>query len=135
MKKVLVIISILFASALCASAQTTAGVSLSSSRQTAKVEKKASAASRQKETRGPAVIRVGPSTTYLKNGLRPNDVVRFLGRPATVSERRDGELSFATYIFARSGGRILVAEFENGVLVNSYTEAGQTAARNIESGQ
>ena len=69
------------------------------------------------------VIRFGPTTTYLKNGLRTEEVVMLLGKPASVSERQDGSRLLSTYIFNRSRGRIFVAEFENYVLVRSRTES------------
>lgn len=69
------------------------------------------------------VIRFGPTTTYLKNGLRTDEVVRLLGKPVCVSERREGNLLLSTYTFRRSEGRIFVAEFENHVLVSSRTES------------
>lgn len=72
--------------------------------------------------RAPQVIRVGPSTTYLKPGLSTDDVVRLLGHPASVSERQEGDSRLATYIFARGEGRVIVAEFKNGSLINSRAE-------------
>ena len=80
--------------------------------------------------RAPGVVRVGPSTTYLKNGLSINEVVSSLGRPVSVSERQEGSLNYATYTFTRSGGRVLVAEFENGLLVNSRAGARETLVLN-----
>jgi hypothetical protein len=68
------------------------------------------------------VVRFGPTTTYLKNGLRTDEVVRLLGKPASVLERREGNNLLSTYTFSRSEGRIFVAEFENGVLVDSRLE-------------
>ena len=69
------------------------------------------------------VLRLGPSTTYLKNGLRTGEVIRLLGNPSSVSERREGDRLLATYTFQRSEGRIFVAEFEDGLLVGSRTES------------
>ena len=71
------------------------------------------------------VLKVGPTTTYLKNGLRTEEVVRLLGRPVSITERRDGEHLLAIYTFERSSGRVLVAEFENGVLVRSGMEVAE----------
>lgn len=68
------------------------------------------------------VLRVGPTTTYLKNGLSTEEVVQLLGKPASVSERQESNKLMATYTFSRSEGRVLVAEFENGVLTGSRTE-------------
>jgi hypothetical protein len=68
------------------------------------------------------VLRLGPTTTYLKNGLSTEEVVSLLGKPASVSERQEGNKLLATYTFSRSEGRVLIAEFENGVLTGSRTE-------------
>jgi hypothetical protein len=68
------------------------------------------------------VVRVGPTTTYLKNGLRIDEVVRLLGKPTSVSERLEGNRLLSTYTFSRSEGRVFVAEFENGVLFDSRLE-------------
>jgi hypothetical protein len=75
------------------------------------------------------VLKLGPSTTYLKNGLSLIEVVRLLGAPASRSQRQDGNLRLTTCIFERSDGRILLAEFENGLLVASRIEAPETAMR------
>ncbi|HEY6187001.1 MAG TPA: hypothetical protein VIW80_04920 [Pyrinomonadaceae bacterium] len=93
------------------------------------------AVKRNKETgrRDARVLRLGPSATYLKNGLRLNEVVSLLGKPASISERNDGELRIRTYTFPRSEGRILVAEFENNVLVGSRTEIREEVAQEKES--
>jgi hypothetical protein len=72
--------------------------------------------------RAPQVLRVGPSTTYLKNGLSADEVVRFLGQPGSVSEEQEGDARLTTYIFPRGEGRIIVAEFKDGALVGSRTE-------------
>ena len=67
------------------------------------------------------VVRVGPSTTFLKQGLSTEEVVRLLGEPTTISESGKGNGAI-TYEFPRSEGRILVAEFVKGSLVSSRTE-------------
>lgn len=72
--------------------------------------------------RAPHVLRVGPSTTYLKHGLSTDEVVRLLGAPVSVSERQEGDARLATYIFPRGEGRVLVAEFKNGALTSSRSE-------------
>lgn len=69
--------------------------------------------------RAARVLQLGPSTTYLKDGLSIDEVIRFLGRPTSVSERQNGDSLLATYTFPRSPGRVLVAEFEAGLLVRS----------------
>lgn len=68
------------------------------------------------------VLRLGPTTTYLKNGLSTEEVVRLLGKPTSVSKRQEGNKLLSTYTFSRSEGRVLIAEFENGVLTGSRTE-------------
>ncbi len=67
------------------------------------------------------VVRVGPSTTFLKQGLSTEEVVRLLGEPTAIYEREEGTDSI-TYVFARSEDRVLVAEFVKGSLVSSRTE-------------
>jgi hypothetical protein len=128
MRKFFVIISVLLVSAAAASAQTAAQGERSTSGGSAGVEKKAPAAGRKTAARGPGVVRLGPSTTYLKNGLKADEVVRFLGRPDSVVERLDGDSRLVTYTFARGAGRVLVAEFENGTLVSSRTQARDAVA-------
>ena len=71
------------------------------------------------------VLRVGPSTTYLKHGLSTDEVVRFLGQPGSTSERQEGDARLATYIFPRGEGRFIVAEFKNGALVSSRAESSR----------
>ena len=70
----------------------------------------------------PGVVRVGPRTTYLKEGLRTDEVVRLLGKPISISERTENDIVVTTYEFQRSEGHILIAEFVSGVLVRSRTE-------------
>lgn len=67
----------------------------------------------------PGVVRVGPRTTYLKEGLRTDEVVRLLGKPASISERSENDVVILTYEFRRGEGHILIAEFVDGVLVRS----------------
>lgn len=68
------------------------------------------------------IVRVGPSTTYLKEGFSLEEVLRLLGEPAAISERHDGDEFVTTYEFPRGQNRILIAEFVNGALVRSRTE-------------
>lgn len=70
----------------------------------------------------PGVVQVGPRTTYLKEGLRTDEVVRLLGKPASVSERQEKDVVITTYEFQRGEGRILIAEFVGDVLVKSRLE-------------
>lgn len=90
-------------------------------------EESAAKRSADESRRAARVLRVGPSTTYLKNGLSLDEVVMLLGKPASRSERLDGDVRLTTCVFTRSGGRVLVAEFENGLLVSSRTEAVEKA--------
>jgi hypothetical protein len=70
----------------------------------------------------PGVVRVGPRTTYLKEGLTTAEVVRLLGKPISTSERTEDDVIVKTYEFQRGNGRILIAEFEQGLLVRSRIE-------------
>jgi hypothetical protein len=137
MKKAFVIISMILISAIAASAQAGAKGEIAVSRRSAEKEKRVSVDSKVLRKRAPGVLRLGPSTIYLKNGLKTDEVVRLLGQPATVSERAQGIVRLATYTFERGAGRLLVAEFEDGLLVSSRTEAQNTLVQNSEeaSGQ
>ncbi len=66
----------------------------------------------------PRVIRVGPPTTYLKEGLRTEEVLRLLGKPVATSERVEQGLVVTTYEFLRGGGRVLVADFVSADGIN-----------------
>jgi hypothetical protein len=70
----------------------------------------------------PGVVQVGPRTTYLKEGLRTDEVIRLLGKPASISERSENDIVITTYEFQRGEGRILIAEFVGGILVRSRSE-------------
>jgi hypothetical protein len=70
----------------------------------------------------PGVVRVGPSTTYLKEGLRTDEVIRLLGKPASISEHKDHDVTVTTYEFQRGEHKFLIAEFVNGLLVRSHME-------------
>ncbi len=70
----------------------------------------------------PGVVKVGPRTTYLKEGLRTDEVVRLLGKPTSTSERKENEVLVTTYEFQRGEHTVLVAEFVSGRLVRSRTE-------------
>lgn len=72
---------------------------------------------------GARVVSVGPRTTYLKEGLSTEDVLKLLGRPAEVSEREEGGAVLVSYVYQRGAGRVLVAEFVDGLLVRSRVEA------------
>ena len=131
MKKGFSIVSIVLVSTMAASAQAGAKGELARLRQGPAGDKKAQVITFKKvKASAPGVVRVGPSQTYLKNGLSLQEVLRFLGRPVSVSERQDGSLRYATYTFTRGGGRVLVAEFENDVLVSSRAEVSETLVLN-----
>jgi hypothetical protein len=68
------------------------------------------------------VVHVGPKTTYLKEGLQTEEVVKLLGEPLSISERSaDGKI-VSTYVFERGEDRVLIAEFVSNLLVGSRTE-------------
>jgi hypothetical protein len=77
------------------------------------------------------VVRVGPVTTYLKEGLTTEEVLRLLGEPSMISEHNTNGSSVKTYEFQRGDNRILIAEFINDSLVRSRTE---TRAIVVETG-
>ena len=70
----------------------------------------------------PTAIRVGPPTTYLKEGLTAEQVLRVLGEPIDVSQREEQGVTITTLHFQRGANRVLVAEFVNDALVSSRTE-------------
>lgn len=75
------------------------------------------------------VLRVGPTTTYLKNGLSLEEVLKLMGRPATRSERLEAGRLLTVYAFPRSQGRVLIAQFENGLLTDSRMETTDALER------
>ena len=76
----------------------------------------------RKISTSPHIVRVGPSTTYLKEGLNTADVVKALGEPAEISERVENGTKIVTYVFERGEGRVLIAEFVNSRLIRSRVE-------------
>ena len=70
----------------------------------------------------PGVVRVGPTTTYLKEGLSTEQVIRLLGEPSAISERIERDLTIATYEFPRAEGRVLIAGFVSDKLADSRIE-------------
>jgi hypothetical protein len=70
----------------------------------------------------PGVVRVGPRTTYLKEGLSTDEVVRLLGKPTSISERSEQDVVITVYEFRRGEGHFLLAEFVGGVLLRSWSE-------------
>jgi hypothetical protein len=77
----------------------------------------------RKISTSPHVVRVGPRTTYLKEGLNTEDVMKALGRPIEVSQREENGAQVVTYVFERGDDRVLIAEFVGGLLVRSRVEA------------
>ncbi len=69
-----------------------------------------------------SAIRIGPPTTYLKEGLTAEQVIRILGEPLNVSEREVSGETVKTFEFQRGANRVLVAEFVKGALISSRTE-------------
>jgi outer membrane protein assembly factor BamE (lipoprotein component of BamABCDE complex) len=79
----------------------------------------------------PGVVQVGPRTTYLREGLSTEEVVRLLGRPSAISQRSEKDVTVTIYEFPRSEGRVLIAEFVKNALVSSTMETrGQVAQVN-----
>ncbi|HZE64773.1 MAG TPA: hypothetical protein VE056_12885 [Pyrinomonadaceae bacterium] len=70
----------------------------------------------------PGVVRVGPTTTYLKEGLSTEQVIRLLGQPSAITERAEKDLIVTMYEFPRGEGRVLIAEFVSDALIASRIE-------------
>jgi hypothetical protein len=79
----------------------------------------------------PGVVRVGPTTTYLKKGLSAEQVIRLLGEPSAISERTEKDLIVTTYEFPRGEGRVLIAEFVGDALIESRIEARVQVAQSV----
>jgi len=133
MQKVLGIVIVIVAAMVCVSAQTGQDRMQFSEHKVASLKLNApttasepfylgTAYSYPVEDFKPGVVQVGPRTTYLKEGLRTDEVVRLLGKPASISERSENDIVIATYEFQRGEGRILIAEFVGGILVRSRSE-------------
>lgn len=112
MKKTLILLSFILCAGFSAAAQTGGG----------KVARRASYQSERAVAASPRVVRVGPRTTYLKEGLSTEEVFQLLGRPAEMSERQEEGARVVSYVFERGEGRVLVAEFVEGRLVRSRVE-------------
>jgi len=76
-----------------------------------------------------AVVRVGPSSTYLKEGLSTAEVVAFLGQPARISEYNDNGQAVVVYEYPRSENHTLFAEFIGDRLVHTRTEPSSKIAQ------
>ena len=133
MQKVLGIVIVIMASMVCASAQTGQDRMRFSEHKVASLKLNAPATESEAFYLGtsysypvedfkPGVVQVGPRTTYLKEGLRTDEVVRLLGKPESISDRSESDIVIATYEFQRGEGRILIAEFVGGILVRSRSE-------------
>ncbi|HEY5883377.1 MAG TPA: hypothetical protein VIT88_01750 [Pyrinomonadaceae bacterium] len=77
-----------------------------------------------------SAIRIAPPTTYLKQGLTTEQVMRVLGDPIEVSERDEQGRTIKTLQFQRGANRVLIAEFVNDALVSSRTETRETLVAN-----
>ena len=77
------------------------------------------------------VVRVGPTTTYLKEGLSTEQVIRLLGTPSAISERTENDLIVTTYQFPRGEGRVLIAEFVSDALIDSRIETRVQVAQSV----
>ena len=75
------------------------------------------------------VVRVGQSTTYLKDGLSASEVVSLLGTPIAVYRRDENGVAITTYAFKRGADKVVIAEFVGGTLVRSRTESRVSEAR------
>ena len=80
----------------------------------------------------PGVVRVGPRTTYLKPGLRTDEVIRLMGKPAAITQRTEKDVTVTVYEFQRGDGQLVIAEFESGLLARSRTE---TREKSVEADQ
>jgi len=80
----------------------------------------------------PGVVQVGPRTTYLKEGLSTEEVVRLLGKPSAITERNEKDVVVTIYEFPRSEDRVLIAEFVKNALVRFTMETrGQVAKADL----
>lgn len=77
----------------------------------------------------PGVLQVGPRTTYLKEGLSAEEVVRLLGTPSAVFERDENDSVVTVYEFPRGEGRVLIAEFVKDMLIHTSMETRGQVAR------
>lgn len=125
MKKIFIVSAIILLSAIAASAQSKAKTGKPALVRNKEEVQIALAASRNVRKEDARVLRLGPSTTYLAKGLSVGDVIRAMGNPTSVSEEQEGDTRRATYIFPRSGDHVIVAKFENGLLVSSDTKTAE----------
>jgi hypothetical protein len=88
-----------------------------------------SATNPKRHSTKPGVVRFGPPTTYIKEGLTTEEVIRLLGEPVAVSQRNEKDGVVTVFEFARGGGRIIIAEFVRGALIHSRTETRAQVAQ------
>lgn len=93
------------------------------------VSAQAAGTTNRHSSRKAGVVRVGPSTTYLKEGFSLEEVLRLLGEPTNISKNQSGSEFVTTYEFPRGQNRVLIADFINGALVRSRTETRAGSAR------
>ena len=124
MSKVLILVMVVLCAAASVSAQSEADSKLYVEGRNVTLKTQLRQVSYTHDTPRPksGVLQVGPSTTYLKEGLRTREVMWFLGKPAAISERSENGVVVTTYEFSRGEGRVLIAEFVNDALVRSRTE-------------
>jgi len=84
---------------------------------------------RRYKARKAGVVRIGPATTYLKEGFTLEEVLRLLGEPASITEHQSGNNVVTTYQFPRGQNRVLIAEFVKGALVSSRVETQERLAQ------
>ena len=70
------------------------------------------------------VVHLGPRSTYLKLGLKTEEVLDLLGEPASVSQRTENGKVVATYEFERGKGKVLIAKFVEDSLVQWRSAEG-----------
>lgn len=80
-------------------------------------------------SRPTGVLRLGPRTTYLKEGLSTAEVLRLLGSPDAISQRDEKGVIVTTYEFPRGEERRLIAEFVSDALVRSWVQTREQIAQ------
>ncbi len=125
MNKLIGLIAIIIISAGAAFAQNVNRASSALERSEKRIEKR--------RPRAAQVVVVGPSTTFLKEGLTIEEALKLLGQPVSISERQERGKQLATYTFTRSPGRVLLVEFENSLLVRSSVEILERIVQNRKS--
>jgi hypothetical protein len=122
MKRGFSFIAIILFSIVAASAQTKIKEGQADLRRSREGERRSAYCNEGARSRDTRVLQLGPTTTYLKEGLSTEEVAGFLGQPTSVSERQERYSRLTTYIFSSGGECVIVVEFVNGVLVGSRTQ-------------